>query len=129
VRREYDGLTGSEILDLLLIEVREALQKEGRLSMSQVYHNVVLSGDLYVDSYPHEPKVEKFEVKAKVGKVGKTADGHRVAAVTFSAEKAVPDLAREEIENVRRNRPKVADISGVTGGSDADFVTNAEGKG
>jgi hypothetical protein len=112
-RREYDGLSGDEILELFIIAMREKLSKEGRLTKSQVYHNVILRGELEIDSYPHEPKVEKFSVSAAVGATpsGKAPKKTKVA---FVEEHQVPDMAREQIEQVK---------------SDVEFTTNNESRG
>lgn len=98
MKREYDGLTGEEILELFMISIRESLAKEGRLSQSQVYHNVVLSGDLEITSYPHEPEVEKFTVKAAVGSEVPVGAKNTKAKVSFKEEHPIPDLARDLIK-------------------------------
>jgi len=99
-RREYDGLTGAEILELFLGAIREKLSKEGRLTQSHVYHNVILRGELELDSYPHEPKVEKFTVAVAAGKpeAGKAA---KRTKVSFEEAHEIPDMAREQIAEAK----------------------------
>lgn len=97
MRREYNGLTGEEVGKLALIDIKDIFEREGRLSPSQVYHNVTIRLELEIDSYPHEPKVET--VRATVGAPAETPAGKRVTKkVKRERVVEVPDLARDEIE-------------------------------
>lgn len=119
-RRDYDGITGAEALELLLIHIREQLEKEGRLSASQVYHNVTLSGYFGIDSYPHEPPKEEFRVKVRAKKavipaVPKISNEE----LFFKEEHLVPDLARDLIEDAKKEAPQ----------EDVNFITHSESRG
>lgn len=97
MRRDYNGLTGKEVLNLLIMQIYDKLSREGRLGESQVYHNVRIYGDLHVDSYPHEPETESFAVEASAGEQEPEAAKPRRKSLSFSKEALVPDLARDEI--------------------------------
>lgn len=115
-RRDYNGLSGDEILELAVLAFREALHREGRLAFSQVYHNVTIRGDFEIESYPHEPAVEKFpiSIEAPVGSPVEKGKGKK-SKVSFKQEHFTPDVARDAIEEA-----KAEDVS---------FITHAESRG
>lgn len=73
---------------------------DGRLQEYQVYHNVELTGEFILDSYPHEPKEEKFKVAvATGGEVPAEAKPRRKRSIIKVKEKVdAPDAVREELE-------------------------------
>lgn len=101
MRRDYNGLTGSEVLDLFLTTLRERLLKEGRLSYSQVYHNVHLGGEFLLTSYPHEPETESFPISVAVGEAPKVGKKPKVEKVKIDESHSIPDLARERIAEAK----------------------------
>lgn len=130
MRREYDGVTGQELLELLLLELRKQLEKDGRLAYSQAYHNVEVSGYFEVTSYPHEPPVEVFTVQATVGsEPPKGAKVQKSIARIGIASHKVPDLVREEIKGAREREAEGLVRQAVREATaDVDILTRPEGK-
>lgn len=104
-RRDYNGLTGKECLDLAMLQIRDILSREGRLSQSQVYHNVTLTVEVSLDSYPHEPKVETLAATASVGGPPPEASPKKRVTAKRVKEVPIPDVARDEIEAGAQSAP------------------------
>ncbi len=62
LKRNFNALTGSEIIDAILKEFREQLEADDNLQGSLTYPIIEWTGELRFRAYPRTP--EKFEVKA-----------------------------------------------------------------
>lgn len=123
MQRDYNALTGEECLALLLDQIEAQLSTEGRLSLSQCYHNVTLRGNLELVSYPHEPEKEVFVVRASVGKKAPKQANARVEEVDFEQEFAVPDLARDDLAKAKGEKAVSKSAK-----DDATLLTNSESR-
>lgn len=111
--RDYNGLTGREVLEAALLLFEEKLSKEGRLSDSQVYHNVRIRGKFWIDSYPHEPATEEFVVNVEIGEPVKDEirpavfdpesypQDANITLVELEEEHPIPDLTREKLAEAK----------------------------